>query len=422
MSLPTIERPGIVERYNDDESALQREMGSRIIRVLGAGANTQHSSDAFADLRGAGFRIQLFDTREIDPKDRIPHDEFYNLSDKDPAAQEAIQRALGEKALSLLLSLPPHIHKNALIQALKGVALGNVGVVVIPKPYVQNVEEALLVQGALEMADSMRRDRLGEEYYERPLVLVHEHYGVKGPEEALNKMMSQVIDILGRPVSMTYDIQELQRLEDEGRTLAAIGNGAFDDLATHGMYGIQELERAVRESMHFNIASEAEHSLRRYQYVDTDLPEDIETGFKLEYTRQIIDERSGTEYPLDITMRGGKGLARKKTKVVYFDSLDDNGQHKKVIVDFDARTLQVPAEAAHLFEHFQFVDNGYGDVMFRTLSGSDLSSLQSTDSAFQVVVLDEQIKERARQEGAPVIKYDRTGEGLEQVESRLLAA
>ena len=421
MSLSTIDVPKSVERH-EDVSPLQREIGSRIIRVLGAGANTQHSSEAFAALREAGFHVQLFDTRDIAPEDRIPHDEFYNLSDANPEVQEEITRALGEKALSLLLSLPPHVHKDALIQSLRGVALGKVGVVVVPKPYVQTREEALLVQGALEMAEGMRRDRLGEDYYERPLILIHEHYGVKGPEEALNRMMPEVINILGRPVGMTYDIQELQRLEDEGRTLAAIGSGAFDDLATHGMYSIQELERAIRESEHFVISSDLEHSLRRYQYVDTDLPEHVETGFKMEYRRQIIDKRTGKEYPLPITMRGGKGLASKKTKVVYFASLDDSGLPKKVIVDFDARTLQVPTEVAHLFEHFQFVDNGYGDVMLRTLSGRDLMSLQSTDSAFDVVALNETIKEQARHDDVPVVKYTRTGHGLEEVEARLLAA
>jgi hypothetical protein len=397
--------------------------GVKIIRVFGGGANTEHFAGALRDLMEQGYIVHLFDVKDFINPDDVPHHEFFNLKDleKEGEESERVERALGMRALAVYLSTPPGRHVLEIKRELDNVATGLVGVVIVPKPAVENGEQVIEVDEALADAEVRRRDlwrQLGKTAVERALIVIHEHYDVKGPWEVVRRRLPDIIDILGPIVKMTVDIQEAPTFGAEmqekdgkpGRTVAAFGSGAYSDLAPHATTYLYEAMMAINKSSRYETTSDADYSLQRYQYAEAQkegFSPEFDTSFHLTCDTNTIDlESDGKETPLHIELRCGKGVGgtvepgeepgRDPKKMVRFEfeHPDRPGETVELVINLDSKINaieEIPPEVAHLFSERQFKDNGYGAVVADSLSGRNPERLQDWKTARQIVLLIERI-------------------------------
>lgn len=179
---------------------------------------------------------------------------------------------------------------------------------------------------------------------------------------------------------MAIDIQERRTAEEEGR-VAAFQGGALEDLGPHVISLGLDVQSSINTTQRYKIPSRSQTSVERFRYVDSDLPEGVETSFIVRGTTTITDEERGEDHNVTFTWSGGKGLVDKKEAILAFVH-PDTGERSLVVVNLRANTLTVPESASDLFPQTQFDDNGYGYVVESGLNGGDpRRSFQSLQEA-----------------------------------------
>lgn len=364
----------------------------RAALVVGAGANTAHME---GPLRGVAQQLDLHVFEVAPPQIEVDSDHLHMTNTVE--GQRTATELLGSKTVgTVLLSLVPELHETKIVEFLGYAGEGLIHDIVVPKPLVQTVEELRIVRYALR--DAIARRRQIDPSYDPdkdPMIRIQEHYRDKEAWVIYRLLHEQVMARLGRLESASIDIQEARTAEDENRVLAFRG-GALEDLGPHVISLGLDTQIATNATQRYTIADRSETSIKRFRYENSELPEDVETGFVIHGKTILRDNERNEAHDLDFIWRGGKGLVDKKEVRLMFVH-PDTGARSLIVIDLKANTIVVPEEIQDLFPVTQFEDNGYGHCVEVGMIGDDpLHSFQPFAMASVVTVWQQALRKQGQ--------------------------
>lgn len=319
-----------------------------------------------------------------EPDFPVPRDHKFLVANHDE--DDALHDLLDSGKVNIgYVSLPPRMHERVTIEHLKRIGEGLMRYIVVTKPVVPDVQSLKRLDAAV--VDAYARRSITRPEATDPLIYVHEHYIEKGAWRALREQLPAVADRLGRLRSFTANIEEAQTIESEPRGLDAFGDGALGDFGPHAISLALDAKDAINKSSRYTITDRSETEARTFRYADTQLDEEVPTGFIVKGNAFVVDNQTGAEHALDFTWRAGKGLGEADNKYVTLEfEHPDSGVVSTIHVDLKNNSLQfsdeVPDEVRGLFTQFDTTENGYGPIVEQGLNGGHpINSFQPWETA-----------------------------------------
>lgn len=353
--------------YAAHDSALQHlgALAADGVIFFGAGDNFDNMREAAMRL-SAEHPVFLVEWNQ-EPDFPVPREQKFLVSN--PEEDHALHELLDSGAVSIgYVGLPPSMHERVLIEHLGRIGEGAMKYIVATKPVVPDVKSLKRLDAAV--VEAYARRRITRPDADDPIIYVHEHYIEKGAWRALREQLPAVSDRLGRLRSFTVNIEESQTIESEHRGLDAFGDGALGDFAPHAISLALNAKEAINQSERYTITDWSSTETRTFRYADTQLSEEVPTGFIVKGKAAIIDHHDDSENGIDFTWRAGKGLGTEDQKYATLEfEYPDTGEISTIHVDLRRNTLLVPDAVRDLFVDTAFTENGYGPIVEQGLNG-----------------------------------------------------
>lgn len=343
------------------------------------------TGDNFDNMRPAALRlaaehpVYLVEWKD-EPDFPVPREQKFLVSNHEE--DDALHELLDSGAVSIgYVGLPPGMHERVLIEHLGRIGEGAMRHIVATKPVVPDVKSLKRLDAAVVDAYARRRETRPDLI--DPIIYVHEHYIEKGAWRALREQLPAISDRLGRLRSFTVNIEESQIIEGEHRGLDAFGDGALGDFLPHAISLALNAKEAINVSDRYTITDQSETDVRTFRYADTQLSEEVPTGFIVKGGAYIVDSYDDSKHDIDFTWRAGKGLGEidQKYAELSFEH-PDTGVVSTIRVDFRNNLLIVPDVIRDLFTDVAFTENGYGPIVEQGLNGGHpMNSFQPWEQA-----------------------------------------
>lgn len=376
--------PDMLEAAGDDAHRQQLgEMATDGVIFFGAGGDNFRNMGEAARRLSAQHPVYLVEY-DREPDFPVPREQKFLVANHEE--DDALHDLLDSGRINIgYVSLPPRMHERVTIEHLQRIGEGLMRYIVVTKPVVPDVQSLKRLDAAV--VDAYARRSVTRPEATDPLIYVHEHYIEKGAWRALREQLPAVADRLGRLRTFTANIEESQTIESEPRGLDAFGDGALGDFGPHAISLALDAKAAINKSSRFTITDRSETEARTFRYADTQLDDEVPTGFIVKGNAFIVDNHTGSEHPLDFTWRAGKGLGAEDNKYVTLEfEHPDTGVVSTIHVDLKHNSLQfsdeVPDDVRGLFTQFDATENGYGTVVEQGLNGGHpINSFQPWETA-----------------------------------------